>query len=105
MPYTELYCHLVWATKGREPLLTGEQATLAERAIRSLAREQGAVVHALGIMPDHVHVAVMIPPTITVAALVKAIKGSSSHLLNRVATTRSGEPFAWQSEYGALSFG
>ena len=104
MSYTELYCHFVWATKGRMPLLVGARAGMAEAAIRTAAREQRAVVHAIGSMPDHVHVAASFPATVTIAALVKAIKGSSSHLLNRA--TGDGEPpFAWQAEYGALTFG
>ena len=58
-------------------------------------------------MPDHVHLAVAVPPRIAVADLVKLLKGSSSHLLNSQARTSTGfqERFYWQEEYGVLSFG
>src|SRR5690242_4262025 len=105
MSYTELYCHFVWATEGREPLLVGTRVGVAEAAIRTAAREQGAVVHAVGVMPEHVHLAASFPTTVTIAWLAKSIKGNSSHLLNRVATGPDEPPFAWQAEYGALTFG
>ena len=105
MPYSELYLHLVWATKNREPALLDDRATLAERAIRVACREQGAVVFAVGLMPEHAHLAVSIPPRLAVANLVRLVKGSSSHLLNHALDRNGGEPFAWQAEYGALSFG
>ena len=96
---------MVWATKNREPLLSGERVTLAERAIRAACREQGTVVYAIGIMPDHVHLAVSILPRIAVADLVRLDKGGSSHLLNHDPNQNGGDPFAWQAEYGAISFG
>ena len=105
VPYSELYCHLVWATKDRSPLLVGERATVAERSIRASCREKGAVVLALCLMPDHVHLAVSMPPRISVSDLMHLVKGSSSHLLDRDRSTPADVPFAWQSEYGAISFG
>ncbi len=105
MPYSELYCHLVWATKGRLPLLVDERATVAERSIRASCREKGAVVLALCLMPDHVHLAVSMPPRVSVSDLMHLVKGSSSHLLDRDRSITADVPFEWQSEYGALSFG
>jgi putative transposase len=105
MPYWELNYHLVWATKNREPLLASERAALADRAIHSACREQAAVIYAVGIMPDHVHLAVSIPPRIAVADLVRLVKGGTSHLLNHAPNRNGGDPFGWQAEYGALSFG
>jgi len=105
MPYWECDYHLVWATKDRAEMLLGERLIIAERSIRASCRDQGAVVHAVGMMPDHVHLAVAIPPRIAVAELVRIVKGSSSHLLNRTGTGTELSPFAWQPEYGVLAFG
>jgi putative transposase len=105
VPYWEHYFHVVWSTKGRLPLLVDERAIIADKSIRATCREKGAVVHAVAIMPDHVHVAVSIPPSLSVSDLMHAIKGSSSHLLNRDPSITSTEPFAWQPEYGSLTFG
>jgi putative transposase len=62
--------------------------------------DMGLICHALGFMPELVHVAISIPPRYSVSAVVKRLKGASSHA---VRATNPG--FTWQSEYGALSFG
>ena len=78
---------------------------MAERSIRASCREKGAVVLALCLMPDHVHLAVSMPPRVSVSKLINVVKGSSSHLLDRDDSIRTEERFSWQSEYGAISFG
>jgi putative transposase len=75
-----------------------------ERSIRATGQEHHALVHAVGIMPDHVHVVISIPPSIAVSTLIGRLKGSSSHLLNNRGPMTDGVPFAWQGEYGVLSF-
>ncbi|MCC6791195.1 MAG: IS200/IS605 family transposase [Thermomicrobiales bacterium] len=104
MPYWSIYFHLVWSTKAREPLLIGNVAVLAERSLRANCRDHKVVVHGLAIQPDHVHLALSIPPSIAVSTLVSRLKGSSSHLI-RHAQGGSSPDFAWQAEYGAHSFG
>jgi putative transposase len=59
----------------------------------------GVEVIAFGGVADHVHLLVRIPTTITVAVLVKQVKGSSSHLLGQ----RLRVVFKWQGGYGAFS--
>ena len=105
MPYWQAYYHLVWATKNREPTIDADRAATIDHALRAAARERGAVVHAVGVMPDHVHVAVSIPPRLAAADLVQALKGGTSHLLNHGPLRRPDAPFAWQAEYGLLTFG
>jgi len=55
-------------------------------------------------MPDHVHLAVSIPPSLAVATVVARLKGSSSHLINH-AESKGDQTFVWQPEYGVVSFG
>ena len=105
MPYWRLYYHLVWGTKNRLPVIDGEREDIVRRAIRGTCEEHGALVHGIGVMPDHAHLAVSIPPRISVAEFVRYVKGSSSHLLNHAEGRGRDEAFAWQSEYGALTFG
>src|SRR4051812_34492912 len=104
MPYSRMYCHLIWSTKYREPTLVGDVARTAERSLRTSAEDMKVMVHALYLMPDHVHTAASIPPSLAVAHVVSRLKGSSSHLINH-AESASDQRFAWQSEYGAVSFG
>ena len=104
MPYWRTFFHITWSTKGRTPTLTGEKVPAIERSLRTTCREQKALVHALFLMPDHVHLAVSIPPGLAVATLVSRLKGSSSHLI-RHAEPNPDPSFAWQSEYGVVTFG
>ena len=67
MSYWRTFYHLVWATKNREAWITSERMAMLQQAFRVVARDQGAYTHAVGGMPDHVHVAVSIPPTISVS--------------------------------------
>jgi putative transposase len=59
-------------------------------------------LHAIGGMPDHIHLIVSIPPKIAIAEFVKRIKGGSSHYLNELSRDKH---FAWQREYGVFSLG
>jgi putative transposase len=100
LPYWRLFYHLVWATHKREPLLTDTVEQIICRSFQLTCGDMGLKCHALGVMPDHIHVALSIPPRHSVSQVMKRLKGASSH------SVRAMNPnFTWQSEYGALSFG
>jgi putative transposase len=98
----ELYLHLVWATKWRADRLTEPWERLAYRCITQEAERLGCVVPALDGMPDHVHLVVRLPSTVSVAQLVKQIKGVSSATVNQNREEFT-EPFAWQDGYSCFS--
>lgn len=100
---TKLYIHLVWATWDRLPLITPSIESRLLAAVSAKCRELACTPLAIGIVPDHVHVLVRIPPTLPVSTLVKELKGSSSHLMTHEATPHSF--FKWQGSYGAFSVG
>ncbi|HET7036502.1 MAG TPA: IS200/IS605 family transposase [Thermomicrobiaceae bacterium] len=100
MPRWWLFHHLVWATKGREPLMTPERAAVVHRHLRNAAHRHEIPVHAVGGVADHVHLAVSIPPTMAVATAVQRIKGASS----RDITVDIGDAFGWQGDYSVDSF-
>jgi putative transposase len=78
MTFWQIYYHVVWSTKKREHLITDSRVELIRSSLTATALEHESIVHAIGIMPDHVHVAVSIPPKIAVADLVGRMKGASS---------------------------
>ena len=57
----------------------------------------------MGGVADHVHLAVRLSRTVTIAKLVEELKTSSSKWLKNQATGL--EKFAWQRGYGAFSVG
>ena len=105
MPYWRLFYDLVWATGDRAPVIDEAAAHVVAESIRASCDEPGVRLHAIGIMPDHVHVAVSLPPRIGLATFVGQMKGRATYAVNG-ADQRAGRPrFAWQNDYGAFSFG
>jgi len=101
MPYTQLFYHLVWATKNREPLLTSGVEPIILGFLRSKAIGLGGVLFALNCVVDHVHMVVAIPASIAVAKFVGQVKAVASTRFNK---SGLGPDFFWQEEYGAFTF-
>jgi REP element-mobilizing transposase RayT len=102
MSYWQLFYHLVWATKKRQPLLTAEIEPIIFGHLRTKANDLETVVFALNGVADHVHMVVAIPPKVAVSKFVGQVKGFSSTQYNQRKGQR--DPFYWQLEYAAFSF-
>ncbi len=103
MPFWRLYYHIVWGTYQREPLLAGEVEHQVYGALLGKAEELGIVVHAIGSVEDHIHLAVSIPPRLAIADCIRHFKGSSARYVNQL--QGASRKFGWQDGYGVLSFG
>jgi len=100
MPYWRLFYHLIWATKGREPLITPAIEPALYRFLRARANKRFAVsLFVIGGMPDHVHILTSLSPNTALADFVQDLKGSSSYFV----TEELGIPFQWQRGYGVFS--
>ena len=95
--------HLVWATRGRESSIRPGIEGPLRAYIVSKSAELGVHVYAIGICQDHVHLVVAIPPRLSVAQVVKNMKGASSYFVNHV--LRPTEHFRWQLGYGSMTLG
>jgi putative transposase len=104
VPFWRLYYHIVWSTKGREPLITEDIEAEVHRTVRQAAGRHGVTVHAVGGYEDHVHLVVEAPPTLLMSEAIGRIKGSSSYAINRDLGHRIEYTFSWQREYGVVSF-
>jgi REP element-mobilizing transposase RayT len=102
VPYWQLFYHLVWSTKWREPLLTPAVEKQIYGFLTSKAVGLHGVVYTVGGMADHIHMVVAIPPAVSVARFVGQVKGVASARLNKSGI--SDVRFEWQAEYGAYSF-
>ena len=96
-----LFIHLVWNTWDRLPLISPEFERRLHRYIVAVAKEMKCQVVAIGGIEDHVHLLVLLPSTVTVAQLVKRVKGASSHFINH--EILSNGDFRWQGTYSAFS--
>lgn len=97
----EIFVHLVWATRNREPLLHAGMRPRTHTLMYAKAIEAGCEILAIGGIEDHIHVLVSLAPASSIPVLVKSLKGSSSHFINQ--QFAPDPPFAWQAGYGAFS--
>ncbi len=102
MPYWELFYHIVWATKNREPLLTLEVERIIYGFLRNKALGLEANVYAINGNLDHVHIVTSIPPKISVSKFIGQIKAVASVKYNQ--SKPGAARFYWQEEFGAFSF-
>lgn len=103
--YSEINLHLVWHTKNSLPLLTPEVEPLAHRFLKKrIVDTPGAFVHEIGGIETHVHMAVTVPPTLTISEFIGQLKGGSSHDVNQTMGRRA-KMLEWQAGYGVVSFG
>jgi putative transposase len=101
MPYCRLYYHLVWATRGREPLISAKIEAEVYDAIKLKIKALGGQTFAVNGMEDHLHVAAAIPPTLAVAKFIGEVKGASSFHVNHLPGNQYH--LDWQRGYGAIS--
>ena len=98
--------HLVWCPKYRRPVLVGPVENRLRALLREIAEQLEATIHALEIMPDHVHLFLESDPTRSVAELVNRFKGRTSHDLRaEFPSLRSRLPTLWSRSYYAGSCG
>jgi putative transposase len=102
MPFWQLYYHIVWATKNREPILTPQVEPVVHDLLRGKAIGLEAVVFALNGAEDHVHMIAAIPPKIAVARFIGQVKAVAATRFNK--SGLPGGPLFWQEEYGVFSF-
>ena len=74
----DLKYHLVWITKYRKPVLTGEVAVRMRELVREVCKAKDVEILKGHISRDHVHIFVSLPPHISVSELLKSIKGRTS---------------------------
>jgi len=95
-----LYYHLVFAAKGREPLVTPEIRPRLWGYIGGIIRSQGGLALAIGGTADHVHILASLPKNRTIPDLLREIKANSSRWVHE---TFPHPRFAWQDGYAAFT--
>ena len=74
----DLKYHLVWITKYRKPVLSGEIARRLREMVRQTCATLEVYILSGHVAVDHVHLLVSVPPHVSVSDLVQRIKGRSS---------------------------
>src|SRR5436305_14099032 len=94
------YFHAVWTTKYRRPILVNGIDERLKQIVHEVCQEHRAVIVALEVMPDHVHLLVDVDPQFGIGPLVKLVKGRSSFLLRKqYPALNEAMPSLWTNSY------
>ncbi len=95
--------HVIFSTKDRGALLDAETRPKLHAYLATVSRNAGCECYRAGGVADHVHLAIRLSRTITIADLVENLKTASSKWLK----TQSSDfaRFSWQRGYGCFSVG
>ena len=77
----DIQYHLCWCTKYRYPVMRGEIGVRCRDLLRQIAMAREVLIIRGALAPDHVHMLVAAPPSISVSHLVQYLKGRSSRKL------------------------
>ena len=95
--------HVIFSTKDRRPLLHGDARSSLHAYLAKVGRNAGCDCYRVGGVADHVHVAIRLSRTITIADLVEQLKTTSSKWLKAYSDDLA--EFAWQRGYACFSVG
>ncbi len=93
--YTTNLIHSVFSTKNRKPLIAATRQGQLWAYIIGIGRNLGVKILTLGGTDNHIHLLFALPATMTLADVVKNIKGNSSRWM--------GPRFGWQKGCGSFS--
>jgi putative transposase len=79
-----VFCHVVFIPKYRRKTLYGELRQHLGEVFRRLAMQKESRVEEGHLMPDHVHMMILIPPKYAVSQVIGYIKSKSAIHLARV---------------------
>lgn len=75
-----LNLHIVWIPKYRKVVLGPYREALTD-ILHSIAKDKEWEILAVEVMPDHIHLFVSVPPSISPSEVVKCFKGQSARKL------------------------
>ena len=75
----EIHLHVVWTTKYRKAVLTGEVALRVREVVREICGNHDVKIMKGHVSKDHVHLLLSIPPQVTISKLLQYLKGKTAH--------------------------
>lgn len=73
--------HVVWCPKYRKPILTGKVFQVMNGLIEVICKENNWQIISKEIQPDHIHLFVSFSPAVSIATVVKKLKGITARKL------------------------
>lgn len=96
--YADINLHITWHTKDNIPFIVPTLEPDLWAFIKNrIVVQENVYFHAIGRMPDHIHIAGSFYPPFEIDRWIGDLKGASSY--------EFGKELQWQSGYGVVSFG
>lgn len=76
-----LQYHIVWCTKYRRCVLTGDIEKELKEYLQDMAREYHFSIIAMEVMPDHIHMMIDCRPQFCPSDMIKILKGNTARWL------------------------
>ena len=99
--FTNLLTHVIFSTKDRTPSINVELKPQLFAYMGGIVRECKGVALTVNGIADHVHLLLRLPPTISLAEIMRVLKTNSSRWVHEKWPLHSA--FGWQAGYGAFS--
>ena len=99
--FSRLLYHVVFSTKSRTRFIDPRLRAELYPYMEGIIRHQEGWLLAMGGMPDHVHIPLRLKTDISIAEMVRHVKGGSSKWVHDQEDLCPD--FAWQSGYAAFS--
>ena len=101
MSFTQIYYHIVFSTKDREPVIEADHREELFRYIWGIIRNKNSHLYRINAVEDHLHILSSLHPSVALADFIKDIKVASNGWI------REKELFprfnGWQDRYGAFT--
>jgi putative transposase len=99
--FTQIYYHIVFSTKNREPVLRADGREELFRYIWGIIRNKNSHLYRINAVEDHLHILSSLHPTVALADFIKDIKVASNGWIKE----RQLFPHfnSWQDGYGAFT--
>ena len=102
MSYTISYYHIVLRTYRSEPTISTDHERELYAYIYGIAKNLSCQTYRIGGMPDHVHIFVSLPASLSVAEFVQRVKTSSSKWMKGNPSFQNFR--GWSHEYAGFSY-
>ena len=102
MSFANLYYHIMFHTKYNAMAINVENERILYSYINGFCNNYGVKLIRLGGMPDHIHMLVNMPTTVSVSDFVKQLKVATSKMLYQDGHFPYFE--GWQNGYSAFTY-
>ena len=76
--------HFEWCTKYRYMMFKQDKyKSLSEEILRETAQRHSIIIRELFVMPEHIHVSIEVPPSMSQSKVLQLLKGNLSYQLFR----------------------